>query len=323
MVRVAEALTTPIEGDHARAIRWTADGYVLDRHRVDGIDMADPRYFIVKGGAYRQMALTSLSWLLPVELTPDGRDVVAIHYDRAIEPRAPYQDYGIEDPRISRIDGLYYMTVCSCSAERHGTSLYTSADGMEWQLQGLVLDHQNKDMLLFEGKPGGAFWALTRPLGELYFAYPEESGFAGGPVIHLASSPDALHWKPCDQPGVRARRGSSSAMKVGGGTPPILTEAGWLMLYHGVEPRGQVGIYRTFWALLDRDDPATILRLEDTTPLIEANPELTHPIAHRIYLPTPVVFTTGIVDADDHVIVASGEADLACRITHIPKARFL
>jgi predicted GH43/DUF377 family glycosyl hydrolase len=40
-------------------------------------------------------------------------------------------------------------------------------------------------------------------------------------------------------------------------------------------------------------------------------------------LPTPVVFTTGIVDADDHVIVASGEADLACRITHIPKTRFL
>ena len=35
-----------------------------------------------------------------------------------------------------------------------------------------------------------------------------------------------------------------------------------------------------------------------------------------------VVFTTGIVDAGDHLIVASGEADLACRITHIPKARF-
>jgi hypothetical protein len=34
------------------------------------------------------------------------------------------------------------------------------------------------------------------------------------------------------------------------------------------------------------------------------------------------VFTTGIVDAGDHYIVASGEADLACRITLIPKARF-
>ena len=41
-----------------------------------------------------------------------------------------------------------------------------------------------------------------------------------------------------------------------------------------------------------------------------------------MYLPTPVVFSTGIVDAGDHYLVASGEADLACRLTHIPKAAF-
>jgi predicted GH43/DUF377 family glycosyl hydrolase len=35
-----------------------------------------------------------------------------------------------------------------------------------------------------------------------------------------------------------------------------------------------------------------------------------------------VVFTTGVIDAGDHLIVASGEADLACRITHLPKALF-
>jgi predicted GH43/DUF377 family glycosyl hydrolase len=41
-----------------------------------------------------------------------------------------------------------------------------------------------------------------------------------------------------------------------------------------------------------------------------------------MYLPTPVVFTTGVADAGDRYIVASGEADLACRITHMPKALF-
>ncbi len=35
-----------------------------------------------------------------------------------------------------------------------------------------------------------------------------------------------------------------------------------------------------------------------------------------------VVFTTGIVNAGDHYIVASGEADLACRVTHIGKQAF-
>jgi predicted GH43/DUF377 family glycosyl hydrolase len=35
-----------------------------------------------------------------------------------------------------------------------------------------------------------------------------------------------------------------------------------------------------------------------------------------------VVFSTGIVEAEDHFIVASGEADLACRVTHVPKSAF-
>jgi predicted GH43/DUF377 family glycosyl hydrolase len=111
-------------------------------------------------------------------------------------------------------------------------------------------------------------------------------------------------------------------MKVGGGSPPIRTAHGWLVVYHGVETRETVGIYRSFWALLDLDDPTRIVRIEDEVPLLEANPALTAPIAEQMYLPTPVVFTTGIADGGDHYVVVSGEADLACRITHIPKARF-
>jgi beta-1,2-mannobiose phosphorylase / 1,2-beta-oligomannan phosphorylase len=322
MVRVAEALKEPIAGDHVHAIRWTADGYVLDPHTLAGVAMTDPRQFDVGGSAYRMLALTSLSWLLPVELSADGREVLAVHYDRAIEPAADYQNYGVEDARITEIDGRWYMTTCSVSPERHSTTLHVSSDGLSYELLGIVLDHQNKDMLFFEGKVGGKFMALTRPLGEVYFAYPEDDPHVGGPGINLAQSPDGLHWKPVDHPFLRARKGNVTSMKLGGGSQPILTDAGWLMLYHGVETRQKVGVYRTFWALLDRDEPWRILRLEDTTPLLESNPALTAPIAHQLYLPTEVVFTTGIVDAGDSYIVASGEADLACRMTHIPKSRF-
>jgi hypothetical protein len=35
-----------------------------------------------------------------------------------------------------------------------------------------------------------------------------------------------------------------------------------------------------------------------------------------------VVFTTGVADAGDYYVVASGEGDLACRITHVPKSVF-
>lgn len=322
MVRVAEALCEPVRGDHVRAIRWTPQGYVLDEHLLTGVNMSDPRQFSVGLGPNRLLALTSLSWLLPVELTPDGREIVAIHYDRAVEPSASYQEYGVEDARISRVDGLWYMTTCSVSAERHCTSLHVSSNGLDYELKGVVLDHQNKDMILFEGKVGGRFLALTRPLGELYFAYPEESPYAGGPSINLAASPDALHWKPLDQPFIRARKGSTSSMKIGGGSQPVLTPQGWIMIYHGVETRTKVGVYRSFWALLDRDEPWRILRLEDGEPLLEANPALTAPIADQLYLPTEVVFTTGVADGGDHYVVASGEADLACRITLIPKSLF-
>jgi predicted GH43/DUF377 family glycosyl hydrolase len=85
---------------------------------------------------------------------------------------------------------------------------------------------------------------------------------------------------------------------------------------------GDVGIYRTFWSLLDKDDPLNILRLEDSTPLLEANPELTSSITHQQYLHN-VVFTTGIAEHGDHLILASGELDLACRITRISKKYFL
>ncbi len=322
MVRVAEALNEPAFDGRVHAIRWTPEGYVLDGYPLVSVKMTDPRQFSLRDGPYRRIALTSLSWLLPVELTPSGRQIVAVHYDRAIEPAASYQEYGVEDARISKVEERWYMTTCSVSAERHCTTLHTSDDGLHYALEGIVLDHQNKDMILFEGKVRGKFVALTRPLGEVYFAYPETSPYAGGPSIHLASSPDALHWKPADRPGIRARKGVRSSAKVGGGSPPIGTKEGWLLIYHGVEEREPVGVYRSFWALLDLDDPTRILRLEDETPLLEADPALTRSISDQMYLPTPVVFTTGIADGGDHYVVASGEADVACRMTHIPKARF-
>ena len=318
MVRVAETLAAA----DSRSISWTPNGFVVLSFPPDDVEHDDPRFFHVHQPPHRLPALTSLSWLLPVELDPEGRRVVEIHYEHAIAPAASYEAYGVEDPRISRIGDRWYMTTCSVSPERLCTTLHISDDGLRWLPMGLLLDHQNKDMLIFEGKVGDFFLALTRPLGDVYFTYPEDSPWAGGPSINLARSPDALHWKPLDKPFIRARKDSTSAAKVGGGTPPILTDAGWLILYHGVEPALRVGAYRTFWALLDRADPSRILQLEDVVSLLESRPDLTASIAHQHYISCPVVFTTGIVDGGDNYLVASGEADLACRMTLIPKTRF-
>jgi beta-1,2-mannobiose phosphorylase / 1,2-beta-oligomannan phosphorylase len=324
MVRIAEALREPVYDGRVHAIRWEKGAYVLDGWPLEFADTADPRKFMMRGGDWKVMALTSLSWLLPVEMTPDGLDVVTIHYERAIAPAGSWQCYGLEDARISRADGRYWMTTCSVSPERQSTTLYSSHNALDWTFEGIVLDHQNKDMLIFEGLVAGKFWAQTRPLGDLYFAYPPGSSWRAGPSINLSSSPDGRHWQPHLQPGIRPRSDTVATARMGGGAPPILTDLGgrrgWLTLWHGVEPKEIVGIYRTYWSLLDPDEPWRMVGGSDV-PLIEANPALTQPLGDAMYI-HDVVFTTGIVDAGDHFIVASGEADLACRITHVPKSAF-
>jgi predicted GH43/DUF377 family glycosyl hydrolase len=328
MVRIAEALRTPIVDQKIHSIRWEpsdsmapdAGRYCLDAWPLEMVDTADPRKFMMRGGGWKVMALTSLSWLLPVELDAEGRTVVDVHYRDAIAPRASYQCYGVEDARISRVGGRWLMTTCSVSPERHSTTLYSSNDARNWLLEGIVLDHQNKDMLIFEDRIGANYWAQTRPLGDLYFAYPPGSEWRAGPSINLATSPDALHWKPHEKPGIRPHAATLATARMGGGTPPVVTDRGWLSLWHGVEPYGVVGIYRTYWSLLDARDPSVTIATSDT-PLLEPAPHLTEPMKELMYLDN-VVFSTGIADAGDHFIVASGEADLACRITHVPKSVF-
>ncbi|MEJ5976658.1 glycosidase [Novosphingobium sp. PS1R-30] len=320
MVRVAEALRHPIVDGKVHNIRWTEDGYVLDAWPLELANTADPRKFVLHGGGWKIMALTSLSWLLPVELSADGCEVVMHHYDKVVAPHASFQMYGLEDARISKVDDRWLMTTCSVSPERHSTTLYSSQNALDWVFEDIVLDHQNKDMLIFEGRIAGQYWAQTRPLGDLYFAYPPGSEWRAGPSINLATSPDALHWKPHRGPGIRPHSATVATARMGGGTPPILTDRGWLTLWHGVEPKEIVGIYRTYWSVLDQDDPSMTV-VTQHQPLLEAAPELTRHLEHQMYV-RDVVFTTGIADAGDHYVVASGEADLACRITHVPKTVF-
>ena len=68
MVRVAEALSNPVVGDNVHCIRWERNGYTTDAYPVAEVDMTDPRSFTINAYKFQVLGLTSLSWLLPVEL---------------------------------------------------------------------------------------------------------------------------------------------------------------------------------------------------------------------------------------------------------------
>ena len=212
------------------------------------------------------------------------------------------------------------MTTCSVSPERHSTTLYSSDNALDWTFEGIVLDHQNKDMLIFEGLIGGKYWAQTRPLGDLYFAYPPGSEWRAGPSINLATSPDALHWKPLSQPGIRPHSGDRRDRADGrrhAADPDRST--GWLTPV----ARGRAqGDRRHLPHLLVAARPRRSVRRWSRTSHDAAARSRTRAdrAARRRDVPRNVVFTTGIADAGDHFVVASGEADLACRITHVPKS---
>src|SRR3546814_15533410 len=90
---------------------------------------------------------------------------------------------------------------------------------------------------------------------------------------------------------------------MGGGAPPILTEEEWLSLWHGVEPHEIVGIYRTYWSLLDRNDPGLVSRTGHT-PVLETSAVRTRPLEDQLYL-RDLVFMTGAVDIGSPFLLAS------------------
>lgn len=323
MVRIAEALKENIIDKKLLVIRKPVDSkFIIEKFNLSNFHTSDPRKYLSKKYTHAKVyALTSYSWLLPVELSTDGLEVIKIHYNKVIQPKESYHEYGIEDARITKVDDKYYMTACCVGSERQITALYVSENGLDYKNLGIILDHQNKDMVLFPEKIGDYFYALTRPLGEHYFISSPEQDMLAGPSINIARSPDLLHWKPLESPLISLKKNTSITKKFGAGSPPILTNNGWLILFHGVENCNEVGCYNTYWALLDKNDPSIILKLKFKNPILEANEELTNKLIDPKYVDN-VVFTTGIDELDDQYIVASGELDLYCRITHISKTYF-
>jgi len=168
----------------------------------------------------------------------------------------PEEIWGIEDPRITRIDELDLWAVVYTAYSRGGplVSLATTRDFNAFERKGVVMPPEDKDAALFPARFNGRWAMLHRPV----------PGFAGvGAHIWISFSPDIKHWGD-HQILLTARKGGWwDANKVGLSPPPLRTEKGWLILYHGVRNTASGCIYRLGLALLDLEDPTRLLARAD------------------------------------------------------------
>jgi predicted GH43/DUF377 family glycosyl hydrolase len=173
------------------------------------------------------------------------------HPSLAPDPAHPEEIWGVEDPRITWLEepGCFAVTYTAYSPAGPLVALATTRDFRSFERLGAILPPENKDAALFPSKHDGSFLILHRPV----------AGMSGMAHIWLARSPDLRHWGEHEVL-LPARSGPFwDAGKVGLSAPPLRTDEGWLILYHGVKHTCAGCIYRQGLALLDLADPRRVV----------------------------------------------------------------
>ena len=151
------------------------------------------------------------------------------------------------DPRITLIENTYYITWC---ASYHGPTIgiAETKDFKKFHRLPNPLPPYNRNGVLFPKKIDGKFAMLHRPCDTGHTAFGD---------IFFSSSSDLIHWG--EHRWVFGPAGGWQSTKVGAGPPPIETEDGWLLIYHGVVTTCNGYIYCAGGAILDKEKPWKVL----------------------------------------------------------------
>lgn len=230
----------------------------------------------------------------------NGRSIIGMAkskdgYNFKVEPEAfltpsldsafgEYEEYGVEDVRISRINDEFLLTYSAYS--RHGVriGLAKTTDFKTVERISLITQADLRNVVIFPEKINGQYVRLDRPHSEI-------SKWS----IWISYSPDLVHWGN-SKVIIKPETYHWDEMKVGPGATPIKTDRGWLNIYHGVFETMSGTVYRLGVALHDLNDPSIILGVADEWIL---QPEDSWEVTG--YVPN-VVFTCGAVPEDDGTV---------------------
>jgi len=210
-------------------------------------------------------------------------------------PHRQYEWAGVRDPRITLIDGVYYIAYVAVGDHGLRVGLAKTTDFRAVERLEYVSQVDVKNGALFPRQIGGEYVLLERP--------------NAGSSIWMLRSPDLRYWG--DPVAVMTPRGGYwDAHLIGAAGPPIEIDAGWLLIYYGEKHTSGGPLVRLGAAVLDRDDPARVLARSNIPILSPREPY------ERIGDVPNVVFSCGTLVDDGVVNVIYGASDSCiCRGT--------
>lgn len=193
------------------------------------------------------------------------------------------------DPRITEIDGVYYITFC-CHADESRMGMVTTRDFEDFEWKGFITGPGFRNTVLFPEKIDGLYTALERPnaLGEIW----------------VTRSPDLKFWGMQD-PLMTKGQCSFGWGKIGPCGTPIKTDKGWLIIYHAVSVVCDYEyLYHAGVLLAELDDPSKLIRVADECIL---TPE--EPYENFGHTPNCVFASSHLVEPDGEVKIYYGASD--------------
>jgi predicted GH43/DUF377 family glycosyl hydrolase len=213
--------------------------------------------------------------------------------ERVLWPRSPSESRGIEDTRFVRVedDGVYRATYTAFDGATITPQVIETSDFRRFRMSRLAGPAAvNKGMALFPRRVGGRHLALTR--------WDREN-------ISIASSADGTWWGEADV--LQRPTRPWELLQLGNCGSPVETDAGWLVLTHGVGPMREYAIGAL---LLDLDDPCRVIgALRDPLLMPEAD-------SRDGYVPN-VVYSCGALRLGDRLLLPYGASDASVRFAFV------
>jgi predicted GH43/DUF377 family glycosyl hydrolase len=255
-------------------------------------------------------------------------------------PEFEYETRGVEDPRIVKIDDLYYLTYTAYDGVNARGALATSNELSGFKKQGIIVPpitysnfvylaesagkvdvnyYHNHKFYYQESDPEKKIMLWDKDVvffprrinKKLVFLHRIRPGIQ---IVSINNLDDLTmgfwdkYFENLDQNIVFNPVFTHESAYIGGGCPPIETESGWLLIYHGVEHSEKGEIYSACAALLDLNDPSKLIA---RLPYALFSPKYDWEIRGEV---NNVVFPTGTCLFGNTLFIYYGAADtvIAC-----------